>query len=172
VSTEPGVTRLCRCELARELLFHKVCECMRAAIPCVIQEERAPKVASEATEVTSEEELPSEVATGAPIEEAKALEIAPEASEAPTKASGEAEAGKQSYDAGKVTEAAHTTTKVNDVEVAIIEAIEINEAQRSQSTAKIAETKVAAAEGGVSMKTVESPMKVAKTTSAQQAARV
>jgi SAM-dependent methyltransferase len=42
-------------------------------------EERALKVATEATEVIFEEELPSEVATGAPIEEAKAPEIAPEA---------------------------------------------------------------------------------------------
>jgi hypothetical protein len=107
----------------------------------VIQEEKAPKVASEATEITSEEELPSEVATGAPIEEAKAPEITPEAPKAPTEASGKAEAGKQSCDVGKVTKAAHTTTKVNDVEV------EINEARRSRSTAKIAETKVAAAEG-------------------------
>jgi hypothetical protein len=42
-------------------------------------EERVLKVASEATEVIFEEELPSEVATGAPIEEAETPEIAPEA---------------------------------------------------------------------------------------------
>jgi hypothetical protein len=148
--------------------LRKVCECMRAVAPCVIQEERASKVASEATEVTSEEEPPSEVAIGALIEETKALE----APKAPTEASGEAEAGKQSCDAGKVTEAAHTTTKVNDAEVMIIEAIEINEAQRSRSIANVAEIKVAAAEVGMSMKTVESPVKVAKTAGAQQAARV
>jgi hypothetical protein len=69
--------------------LRKVCECMRAVTPCVIQEERASKVASEATEVTFEEEPPSKVATGALIEETKALE----APEAPTEASGEAEAG-------------------------------------------------------------------------------
>jgi hypothetical protein len=154
--------------IARELWLRKVCECMRAVTPCVIQEERASKVASEATEVTSEEEPPSKVATGALIEETKA----PEAPEAPTEASGEAEVGKQSCDAGKVTEAAHTTTKVNDAEVAIREAIETNEAQRSRSTANVAETKVATAEVGVSMKTVESPTKIAKTMGAQQAARV
>jgi hypothetical protein len=105
----------------------QVCECMRAVTPCVVQEERASKVTAEATKVTSEEEPPSKVATGALIEETEALE-APEAPEAPTKASGKAEAGKQSSDAGKVTKAAHTTTKVNDAEVAIIEAIETNEA--------------------------------------------
>jgi hypothetical protein len=75
--------------VARELWLRKVCECMQVVTPCVIQEERASKVASEATEVTSEEEPPSKVATGALIEETKALE----APEAPTEASGEAEAG-------------------------------------------------------------------------------
>jgi hypothetical protein len=47
--------------------------------------------------------------------------------------------GEQLCDAGKVTEAAHTTIKVNDAEVAIIEAIEINEVRRLWSTVEVTE---------------------------------
>jgi hypothetical protein len=80
--------------------------------------------------------------------------------------------GKQSCDAGKVTKAAHTTTKVNETKVAAAEIGVSIEAQRSRNTANVVETKVAAAEIGVSMKTVEPPAEVAKTAGAQQAARV
>jgi hypothetical protein len=154
--------------VARELWLRKVCECMWVVTPCVVQEERASKVTTEATKVTSEEEPPTKVATGALIEETEA----PKAPEAPTKVSGEAKAGKQSCDAGKVTKAAHTTTKVNETKVAAAEIGVSIEAQRSRNTANVVETKVAAAEIGVSMKTVEPPAEVAKTAGAQQAARV
>jgi hypothetical protein len=69
-------------------------------------EERVLKVASEATEVIFEEELPSEFATGAPIEEAETSEIAPEALYAPIEASGEAEAEEPSSSTVEVPSAA------------------------------------------------------------------
>jgi hypothetical protein len=67
----------------------------------------------------------------------------------------------------EVLEAPEAPTKVVAVKIGVL-----IEAQRSRNTANVVEIKVAAAEIGVSMKTVELPAEVAKTAGAQQAARV